>query len=384
MASARSIKAWSFVHKWTSLVATLFLLMLCVTGLPLIFYHEIDHWRGASVDPPELEGVPATASLDAIVAAARARRPQDAVQYVARDAEEPNAWYVGLGETADAPELSAYYTFDARTGELLSEYPLTEGFMYVLYRLHYDMYAGLPGTLFLGFMGLMLVASLVSGVVLYGPFMAKLEFGTVRRTRSPKTRWLDLHNLLGIATVVWVLVVGVTGVVNTLAIPIFGLWQSNELAAMAANAGGDPVDVDETSVERALAAAQRAVPDSELYFIAFPGNEYTTPRHFAAFMRGNTPLTSKLLTPVLIDARTNEVVARGEMPWYVTTLLLSQPLHFGDYGGLPLKVLWAVLDVIAIVVLVSGVYLWLAKRSDSPARAPQPATAVAALPAERP
>ncbi|MGJ3629235.1 PepSY domain-containing protein [Sphingomonas sp. MMS24-JH45] len=38
----RSIRAWYLVHKWTSLVCTMFLLMLCLTGLPLIFHDEID------------------------------------------------------------------------------------------------------------------------------------------------------------------------------------------------------------------------------------------------------------------------------------------------------------------------------------------------------
>jgi uncharacterized iron-regulated membrane protein len=51
-----------------------------------------------------------------------------------------------------------------------------------------------------------------------------------------------------------------------------------------------------------------------------------------------------------------------ELPWYVTTLLVSQPLHFGDYGGMPLKLIWAVLDGITIVVLGSGLYLWLRRR----------------------
>ena len=46
-------------------------------------------------------------------------------------------------------------------------------------------------------------------------------------------------------------------------------------------------------------------------------------------------------------------------------LLLSQPLHFGDYGGLPMKILWAVLDLFTIVVLISGLYLWLGKRGTS-------------------
>jgi uncharacterized iron-regulated membrane protein len=50
------------------------------------------------------------------------------------------------------------------------------------------------------------------------------------------------------------------------------------------------------------------------------------------------------------------------LPWYVATLLISQPLHFGDYGGMPLKIIWAILDIITIVVLVTGLYLWLRRR----------------------
>jgi uncharacterized iron-regulated membrane protein len=53
------------------------------------------------------------------------------------------------------------------------------------------------------------------------------------------------------------------------------------------------------------------------------------------------------------------------LPWYMTTLLVSQPLHFGDYGGMPLKIIWALLDVVTIIVLGSGLYLWLARRRSS-------------------
>jgi uncharacterized iron-regulated membrane protein len=46
----------------------------------------------------------------------------------------------------------------------------------------------------------------------------------------------------------------------------------------------------------------------------------------------------------------------------VSALFVSRPLHFGDYGGLPLKILWALLDIVTILVLGSGVYLWLGRR----------------------
>jgi uncharacterized iron-regulated membrane protein len=43
-------------------------------------------------------------------------------------------------------------------------------------------------------------------------------------------------------------------------------------------------------------------------------------------------------------------------------LLVLQLLHFGDYGGMILKWLWAVLDVITIIVLWTGLMLWWKKR----------------------
>jgi uncharacterized iron-regulated membrane protein len=79
-------------------------------------------------------------------------------------------------------------------------------------------------------------------------------------------------------------------------------------------------------------------------------------------MRGNNPLTAKLLKPALIDAETGALTDSRDLPWYVATLLISQPLHFGDYGGMPLKIIWAVLDIITIVVLITGLYLWLRRR----------------------
>ncbi len=361
--NAQTIKTWYLVHKWTSLVCTVFLLMLCITGLPLIFWHEIEHLTGDGVEPAVMPADAPRASLDAIVADAKARRPADAVQFVSKDDDEPNVWGVGLGETADAEELTVFYTYDARTSALLDTWTPDEGgVMRFLYDLHTDLFLELPGTLFLGFMGLLLVASLVSGAVVYGPFMGKLAFGTVRRDKSARIKWLDLHNLLGIATLTWVLVVGVTGVINTLATPIFGLWKDTELVAMTAPYKDKPALIDNGSVEQALRTAYAAAPGMELNWISLPGNDSASPHHYAAFMHGSTPLTSKLLRPLLIDAQTGQLTDTREMPWYVSALLLSQPLHFGDYGGLPLKIIWALLDVIAIIVLGSGLYLWLARR----------------------
>lgn len=364
-----TFKTWYLVHKWTSLVCTAFLLLLCLTGLPLIFSHEIAHWLGDRVEPSEIPGFSASgrpmASLDPMVEMAKARRPGEFVRFVSQPRDMPDAWNVSMGLTPDAIESSANLTFDARTGALLLDRTSGQGVMHVLTKLHVDLFAGLPGTLFLNFMGLLFVTSIVSGVVVYGPHMSKLSFGTVRRERGLRLKWLDLHNLLGIVTLCWVLVVGITGVINTLARPTFSYWQSTELKAMTAPWRGKPAPTTFASLDRAVQTARTAEPTLKPAFVAFPGTPRAGNHHYVVFMRGDTPLTLRLIKPVLIDAQTGEFTDKRDMPWYVTALRVSQPLHFGDYGGLPLQIIWAVLDLITIVVLGSGLYLWWVRRKIS-------------------
>lgn len=376
--TTRSLRRWSWIHKWTSLISTVFMLLLCLTGLPLIFHHEIGHLTGTEVEAPPLPAGTPLASMDDMVAAAQALHPQRVVQFVFRDAEETDLWMVSLNDTATATEGGKTVAVDARTARVLAEPRFDEGFMWVMLKLHVDLFADLPGKLFLGLMGLLMVIAVVSGLVLYPPFMRKLEFGTVRRDRSLRTRWLDLHNLLGIVTLVWALVVGATGVINTWADLVIKLWQLDQLAQMTAPYQGKPAPARLGSLEVALRAAGAREPAMKLGFVAFPGTLFSSAHHYAVFMRGTEPLTARLFKPVLVDAVTGEVTDSRDLPWYVTALLVSQPLHFGDYGGMPMKVIWALLDVITIVVLASGLVLWLRRRKRSAeAEADEPLRAAA-------
>ncbi|MBO9352359.1 PepSY domain-containing protein [Bordetella petrii] len=357
-----STRTWSWIHKWSSLVCTVFMLLLCLTGLPLIFHEEIEHLTGVVEAPPMPAGTP-NASLDRIAQAALERRPGEVIRYMFWEQDEhPDITYVSMASAVDAPpEENNAVIVDSRTAEVLDEPKTNEGFMYVMLKLHTDMYAGLPGMLFLGAMGLLMVVAIVSGVVLYYPFMRRLKFGALRTRRSTRVKWLDWHNLLGIVTVVWLTVVGLTGTINTLNRVILGLWQMDQMAEMTAPYRGLPPVTQPAHLEASIGAARAAVPDMTVSLVAFPGTMFSSPHHYTFFLKGSTPVTARLLKPALVDATTGQLTDTRDMPWYVKTLFLSQPLHFGDYGGLPLKVLWAVLDIFAIVILGSGLYLWLRK-----------------------
>lgn len=352
------------MHKWSSLVATLWLLLLCVTGMPLIFHDEIEAALGGHSGVPALVPGEPTSTLDQIVASVLADHPDSRLDSLGFLSEVP-AVLVTLYET-DAQNHAVmkrqmYALKDGRPVALPA--PRSGGVMEVIRRLHTDMYAGLVGTLFLGAMGGLLVAAMISGIVLYGPFMRKLRFGSIRVNRSSVIRWLDLHNFLGIVMAAWLLIVALTGVINSLHDPLAAHWRNNQLADMVDSArrtAHSPLE-QLSSVDSAVETVLRAAPGMKVGSIFFPGSVFSSPYHYAVFLRGNTPVGSRLLKPALVDAGTGELVAMEDMPWYIRALFLSQPLHFGDYAGWPLKLIWILFDIAAIIVLVSGLYLWRRK-----------------------
>ncbi len=371
MMTVRALRGWALVHKWTSLVCTAFLLVICLTGLPILFDDEIDHW----LTPRTYQVLPAgtsMANLDHLAGTARGMYPGQIITSVSVDDDEPQV-FLSMAPSWAAlkadPKVGHFIRFDSRTAQVLEQSkPPSEQhqtFMGVMFSLHMTLFAGLPGALFQGMMGLLFVAAIVSGVVLYGPFTKKLQFGTVRTRRSPRLKWLDLHNLLGVVTLAWTLVVGATGVMNELSTPLFAIWQRTDVRAMLEPWAGKPVPASSElgSIQGAFDTAKRALPGMVVTSIVFPGDEGGSPYHYLLWAHGNTPLTGRLFSPVLVDARSGQLTAVVRMPWYLRALEISRPLHFGDYGGLPLKILWALLDIVTIAVLGSGLYLWLSRRT---------------------
>ena len=153
--------------------------------------------------PAEMAGAPSSSeapgqkSLDEMVAMAKAARPGEVPVFMAFDNASP-ILTVTTAPAPDSPEGEmVVQLFNRTSGEPIGAVE-GGGVMDFILQLHTDMFLGLAGMLFLAAMGILLTAALVSGVVLYAPFMRKLEFGTVRASRSRRLKWLDYHNLLGI------------------------------------------------------------------------------------------------------------------------------------------------------------------------------------------
>lgn len=378
--SARNIRIWRLIHEWSSLCCTLVLLLTCATGLPLIFAKEIDRLFEKQ---PSYEQLPANtppASLDWLIDRAKSLYPGQIVITVIVDDDEPQTtvWMAPSFESAQTvPGASHFIRFDSRTAKIIDQSNAgvapRQTLTGLIKTIHVDLFADDYGELLIGSMGVVFMLSIVSGVVLYGPFTRKMPFGTVRDGRSQRVRWLDLHNLIGIVTLAWALVVGATGVMNELSGPLFSVWQRTDVREMLAPWQGKkpPSPAELVPLQSAADVASHALPGMRITDIIYPGSQGGSPHHYIIWGHGKTPLTARLFSPALVDARTGKLTAVVEMPWYLRALEISRPLHFGDYGGIPLKLLWALLDLATIIVLLSGVYLWITRRKSRRSTAAQ-------------
>src|SRR5262245_31299191 len=89
MLPVKALKTWYRIHTWSSLICTVFLLGLCLTGLPLIFRDEIDHWLD---DSPPLAVLPAETPrvpLDRLVETGQRLYPDQVVKFVYIDDQKP-------------------------------------------------------------------------------------------------------------------------------------------------------------------------------------------------------------------------------------------------------------------------------------------------------
>lgn len=369
-----------WLHRWASLLATLPFLVLCLTGTVLIFHTEIDRALGVV---PQSAGASASAAVPIAQAVANvlAAHPGERALSIGIDAEAfPGVLLVVTGAEADRNFDRAKLRFaDLATGQPTGDPDAGYSFTGFLLQLHAQWFLGLVGELIGALVALLVLLSLLSGLVVYAPYVRRIAFGVLRRGRGRRLLQLDLHNFIGAVVMGWALVVTITGLLLGFGTLATGIWQFNELAGFRAQAATQaPVDVLQPPVglDAAIhAALSTAEPGWRVTTAIFPGTDFSTSRHYTVLLSGSEGIDQRLFRAALIDAVSGEVAAQRELPAYLKAIVLSQPLHFGDYAGLPLKILWTLCTWLTLFITVNGAWLWWDRRRR---RAPKAAARAAA------
>lgn len=355
-----------WLHRWTSLIATVPFLILCLTGTVLIFHEEIDHALGHEPESRGGAGAP-TRPMSEAVAKVLSAYPDERVASVSLDPDHhPGVLLVLTVPNGESSFEKAELRFaDLTTGELIADSAAGTSFTDVLLELHAQWFLGPIGEIAGAAIALLVLLSLLSGLVVYAPYVRRVALGVVRRGRGTRVVQIDLHNLIGAVVLGWALVVTATGFLLGFSTLATGIWQATGLAELRAGAASlPPVDLRQPAVDvdRAFAAARAsAEPGWDVVTAIFPGTEFSTPRHYTVLVAGQG-LDERLFRVAAIDAATGGVTASVAMPAYIKAITLAEPLHFGDYGGLPLKLLWTACTWLTLFVTANGAWLWWDRR----------------------
>ena len=343
------------LHRWISAVCAIFFLLLVLTGLPLLFNGDIARWNALEKRPAFGETSSRVLWAEAVRGLARIERenPGRRVQSISAYPERGLLVYrfsrtgggYGVSALAYAPQQDALVPW--RSGGVKS--PALAAFMGWMHHLHLRLAMGQGGMIFLGIMCFLSLVSIVCGIFLYPTFMRHRLFGGTRGGMSAGS-FFDWHNFLGILTAVWAGLMTLSGV----AIVIFSVSYGVYLAEVDAHAPqGDAVHV---SYEDMLAYAGEAFPEQNVLSMesatgSLPAALYLTDQAHPAMFMGQKVLFARTASGEL--AHFTE-----PLPRYLAVCASLLDLHIHNHSTLLLKLIWLVLDVMTIIVIVTGFFGW--------------------------
>lgn len=349
------------LHSWLGLLTGLPLLLLGLSGSALVFKPELDRLlvpRAAAV-PPGRPRVP----LDSLYRRLGRQHPalkSMAIEHFPQGAGDSYEFRLygndGNPNTYDLASVNV----DPHTGRVLRAGPysgLAGGFFNWLYQFHFCFQLGMWGILLTAGLGGALLASVLTGAVVY-----RKHLGAVLRLRAPLRRhnWRvlasDAHRYVG----TWALLLNALIFFTGFWMNLFGFdpaaWQAQRQPAPANT-------LMPRSVDALLATARAANPALEPTKVRLP----TQPgRNFSVIGRlpGHELPWGPSVT-VEVDPVTGRVVANRNIraaAWAEQWEVLVGPLHFGTFGGWPTRVLYVLVGLTPGLLALTGFALWYRRR----------------------
>lgn len=362
------------VHRVLGLGFGALILLASATGGLLVMHHELEHVlerdRQTIVAPSAAERLPVTALLQAVTP-------------LAPDGYRP--FRLMPGETADATDKVMFVSPDGRirwsafvnpyTAEVLWHGADQSLFTPWLLALHMHLHIGGWGYLATGLGGAGLVLLGLSGLYLYRDRLGALWRRPMRLNRSRRVALSDLHKWIGVLSIYFSLILGLTGAIYSFTIAPGQIGAPKPLAA--------PFDFAKlTAVEPLLQFARTRFPQGRIQRVAFPTSAKAALT--LLILERDAPVWRKF-SRVEFEPATGALRAvrdgRDATVREKFSALLA-PLHFGFYGSALVKWLYVIGGFSPALLAFTGAAIWWVRTRSARrmSAAPLPARAASVSP----
>ena len=347
------------MHSVLGLTAGLGLLVIGLTGSLLMFSSEID----GLLRPGTVKTSPAPGGrlpMDTLIERAGSAHKDRVLTGWEIYSDDPSAtdrvWI-----RKEGVEHWEFFHLDPYTGNLLSSPEASSGHLTGwLLELHYTFLADHIGMLAAGLFALILFLLGLTGLWLYRDFWK--HFLRFRWGKSARILFADFHRFIGITSVVFNLILGFTG----------AWWNLSHLIGHLGEE--EPAEVVEgsrlpraqwASVSEMLNKAPGVIDGFTTRYISLPGPDAPEVKLFGQHGEPG-PLRGIYGSSITFSALTGRVIERDDIrdaPVSRQVYDSFMPLHYGTFGGWPVKILWCLGGLTPGMLAITGFVVWRRRQS---------------------
>ncbi|MEG2825936.1 MAG: PepSY domain-containing protein [Acinetobacter sp.] len=373
------IKLGKNLHTWVGISAGILLFICFFAGGLTMFQHHLSQWAS----PPQQKL--ATISLDQynqLVEQVQVKYPETQKEFTLsfHSLETHNApmqWEAAHTEEdhqhIDIAQTITMASLDQDNQLIVKEQNVSK-LGWLIEQLHET--AGIPGmighdmagVMIMGIVAILYFLAIMSGLIVLLPTLVN-DYFAIRRGKNKKRFWLDTHNVIGITSLPFHIIISVTVVVFAFHDILYGaLAQITQKPLFERPAATQMVEpISKLNVEKIFTNIQKVAPDYRIDAIRF--SNLDNPTRASAFvelyhpdrlLRGDNfdymsfnPYQSK---PYSTDTLSTEESSAA-------SLIRSMfGLHFGNYGGDPIRWIYVIFGLGGAYLFYSGNILWIETR----------------------
>lgn len=356
--SKDAVKQALSAHAAIGLLAGALLYLVCLTGALAVFAEE---WqRIEQPDAPEMASITPEAVQNGIakVLASESGRKKTTHLYVHLPTH-------GLPRATVTTDHQAVHL--DRTGAVAGREE--NGWTEFLSQLHYMLHLpSLAGLTIVGISGVMMVALSLSGIVAH-PRIFRDAFRLRFRDKGG-VGLADWHNRLGVWTLPFSLAIALTGAMIGLAtVTGYGMAASfykGDIEAVYAPIFGGEGKADAHAaavpdVAAALRAMARLYPEAKPYYVVLH-DPLTAGQHVQIIAEHPRRLIFGEYYDFDATGRFMGKAGLSDGALGQQAAASTYKLHFGNYGGLPVKIAYFAFGIALCVMIATGTSIWLGKR----------------------
>jgi uncharacterized iron-regulated membrane protein len=346
------------LHRWLGLCTGSILIIVGITGSLLVFRKEWDNWSicwkfgTVTATAPRLE----IAKLVDIVQTNYADVKGAVVSYVSIPPDVVTPYTIGL----QIGELYRDVFIDPVTGKVLGDRAWETSIVGRLFDLHIRLLAGETGTVIVGIAALLLLIISLTGLFLWPGWYNFINGFKIKFKAHTKRTNFDIHKVTGIITIAFLAITALTGFCWNFSDKsepiIYALTNSPSPPELISKpiAGKSPL-----SLSVLINTANAAIPGTNTTFISIPTKPTETFMSVQTFPHETVDTEGQ--TRIYLDRYSGKVLyLKNALEPSLGDRVLNwfHPLHYGTFGGLPMRILYVFVGIAPSILFITSLVMW--------------------------